>query len=328
MRVLRQFLIAFLVLVLPLAGCGGGGEQGSGIVKDVSITTEACQPKSTILEIRNTNTQEPQKIQAINFELGTNQFGPDNDNYYSIDKVTIAGTEFIPSANGSVENVIIPAGGIMDIQVTYDPKTKTKTGEDHVAFLDVFLNGPKLGIMQIKLTGKAETSLPNCGQGPAGTTRTFTVNQVQLHIKDGQNQDSSPASPLTDISDPLIITVDGTKATITKSGFPTIMIPAPGFGNVPAVLDSGTYEGTFSNGAIMIDSINLTVAGIIKVQDMKITTDELTVTQGNVSLTFAGSPLDSTGKMTVLLGGKLPSDSVLDILANGVIIAELSLTEQ
>jgi len=324
----RGFMSKKLYFILSLFGisflsaCGGGQQQVSGIFAEAQFSTEACQPKSKIVTLRNDDTQNPQRVQGVSFEMGTNE-----DKFFKIDKVTIGGTDFTPS-NEMVQDVIIPAGGVMSIQATYNPKRITPSGTRDTSYLDIFLNGPRLGIMQVRLSGEADTAAPGCGSGPSGTPHTFTVDKITVTINATSLAGGTFSNEITgsDITKPFKFTDDSGTATTLKDDFPNFNITGaalPG-GSIQVVLSDDT-NGTFDGSKLEFDPITFTAGGAISVTS-KLTTDSVSASgsQGNINLT--GSAL-SAGKMKLVFAAKL-DNPLLSTLNGGVVGFEMELTAQ
>src|SRR5262245_36594338 len=178
MKRFYRFLLC-AALISSLQACSSSSDQVSGIIAEAQFETVACQAKSKIIKIRNDNTSEPQRIYGIHFEMGTNP-----DNFFKIEKATVGSSEFTAEAN-VIKEVIIPAGGVLEVLTTYNPRAVTPAGQPHTAYMDIFLNGPKLGTLQVRLSGKAETAAPGCvGGGGSGTEHVFTVTAITVRIKD------------------------------------------------------------------------------------------------------------------------------------------------
>lgn len=303
--------------------CGGGAnEQLGGIVGEVRFNTQACVPQQKIIKIRNDDTSNPQRVMGVYFELGTNE-----KNYYKIDKVVVGGTEYQPDSNLAQE-VLIPAGGIMSVYVTYKPR-KITSGGNHLSYLDLFLNGPKLGILQIKMNGEAATAAEGCVD--TGNEKKFKVTKVQPHIQDGQNI-TVDANPITNITDGFKFSLsnDG-EVKIEKDGFPAISIPNPSGVDVKADLLDDTYVGTFTeaDGKLDFPEVEIEVAILNKTFETRLTTDTLQGSQGSVQMSLTGKPLASDGTMVVVLIAKLPTDiDQLENLKGGLFGAEIFLEEE
>src|SRR4030095_5481690 len=180
MKRILQIFVCVLFLSTLHACSGGSGDQVSGIIAEAQFETVASSDLSKLIKVRNENTSQPQRIYGIHFEMGTNP-----NNYFKIEKATAGSTEFAATANVITE-IIIPAGGVLEILTTYNPRAVTPAGQPHTAYMDIFLNGPKLGTLQVRLSGKAETAAPGCvaGGGGSGTEHVFTVNAITVRIKD------------------------------------------------------------------------------------------------------------------------------------------------
>lgn len=304
-------------------GCGGGSQkQMGGIVGEMSFSTQACVPQQKIINIRNDDTKNPQRVMGVYFELGTNA-----KSYFSIDKVVVGGTEYQASANLS-QDVLIPAGGIMSVYTTYNPQKVTSAGND-TSYLDLFLNGPKLGILQIKTTGDAPTAKEGCG---AGQKRTFTVNKATLQISmqgsafDGYNEEVQTAGDFAFL-------VDGEQATINGTdGFPTLTVhlptPVSGITDIKISLDAKTATGIFKDNKLSFDDLTLQIMSSIPVQHVKLTTDSLPITGDHGTLPLQGANLTDTGDMKVVLGTGVQDTGTLSALNGAAVGVTLELTEK
>jgi len=305
-------LIVFISFLHALfLGCNAETQLG-GIVGEVKFNTQACVPQQKIINIRNDDTTNPQRVMGVYFELGTNE-----KNVFNIKKVVVGSSEYTPE-NAIAQEVLIPAGGIMSVYTEY--KTRIPTNVPDTTYLDLFLNGPRLGILQVKLDGEAEQS-PDC---KPGESKRFRVVKVIQKIKNAQNQDVA-ANDITNVTEPFFFEVSGAKAIINKDGFPKITIPTP---RIPleADLDNGEFEGTFNEGNLEIR--NVKVKAVLTVE-VTLTTGSLTVESdlSDASLTLEGQHL-SDGKMKVVLIAKLPEVSDLGALSKGLYGAIIELEEE
>src|SRR5690606_13915817 len=85
------------------------------------------------------------------------------------------------SVGNMVQEIIIPPGGIMTVKVSYNPKVVTSGEAYHNTYLDVVLNGPKLGVMQIELRGTAATAAEGCTTD-GGNGQQFDVLAVRTTL--------------------------------------------------------------------------------------------------------------------------------------------------
>jgi hypothetical protein len=336
LKMIRNFVFIFILSSLSLA-CGRN-TQISGIIAEAQFDTVACQPKAKIINIRNQNTSEPQRVRSIYYEKGTNAFGANAEQYFKIEKAVIGNNEFLAAKPDKKdddpneiedEDMIIPAGGIMSIYTSYEPKAITQGDEGNVSYLDVFLNGLQLGTIQVRMVGKAETALPGCGSGPVGTPHNFNVTQITITIRNNSLVDSNGVIELPgETTQPFSFVENSGEATLTKNGFPDITITGsniPG-GHTSVDLDSEVM-GTSDGSQLEFSSVTLIVGGQIRVQG-KLTTESVsaTNTQAPEGIQLTGSRL-SGGNMTLVFAGKLDSD-LLQSLSGGVVGAKIELTEQ
>jgi len=289
----------------------------SGIFAEAQFSTAACQPQSKMITFRNDDTRQPQRVMGIYFELGTN-----DQNLFKLDKAEVGNNEFKATAS-MVEEIIIPPGGLMSIQTTYTPKAITPSGSRDISYLDVFLNGPRLGILQVRLSGQADTLAPGCGTGPKGQTKSFTVNKITIST-DATGIGGRSDKEITNVTDKLIITVDGTKALLTKDEFPNFSLDVPTVGSVGISLADDTLEGTTDGTNFSFDSatfsstVGLSVAG-------KMSTGHVEESNTNGALSLDGSPLSPDKKMSLVFVAKIPDAA--PSIGGGVIGAKFELTE-
>lgn len=317
-KIIYRFFSLFVACSLGITAfaCNSGStKQVGGIVGEVQFSTEACVPQQKVIKIRNDDTTNPQRVMGVYFELGTNV-----KSLFKVEKVVVGSTEYSPE-NAITQEVLIPAGGIMSVYTRYNTRKATRSPD--VSYLDFFLNGPKLGILQIKMTGEAPSAAEGCTEGES---KRFRVVKVEQKIKDGSNADVA-AEDITTITDPFILEVSGTTATISKDGFPSIPIPAPGL-VVTADLGDGEYSGSFEGGHLTIEDVEVATSAGLSVT-VTLTTESLTETNNGevVSLTIPGSPL-ADGSMKVALIAKLPEVSQLGALSHGLFGAILHLEEE
>jgi hypothetical protein len=95
------FVITFTVLTSLLSACGGGSQdQVSGIFAEAQYNTAACESKSKMITLRNDDTSQPQRVQAVSFELGTNN----NNNFNRNSNISNNG-----NGNGNGSKAVEPA---------------------------------------------------------------------------------------------------------------------------------------------------------------------------------------------------------------------------
>ncbi len=317
-------------------GCSSTPPQVSGIVAVSQIETMACQPRQKTFQIRNNNTSEPQRVQGVLFELGTN-----NDKFFKIISVTANGRSKEASSN-LVEEIILPPGGVMDVLVEYNPKetTPTEEAEFHATYLDVFLNGPKLGIMQIEIQGRAPEALPGCSN-EVGSGRTFEVVAVKT-ILSHQAIGAPVETDLdvnADVQGDFILSGEGDEVILTTGGWPTITFPLPpngvGLTELDIVLDEDSTPTDFSGSSLTFDGLTFTGGGVVTLSGLSLTTGSVTIDSAvapNVSggtITLTGSELNDQGEMTLVVAAPLTSPPVdtVENVGGGVFGLEVTLKE-
>lgn len=311
--------------MLGLVACGERVTQVSGIVAQASFETVACQPQEKTIKIRNNNTDSPQRVQGVLFELGTNP-----DRFFKI--IEVRANNNVKQAVGDlVEEIQLPPGGILEVKVAYNPKRVTTGEETHATYLDIVLNGPKLGVMQIELLGKAPTALEGCGS-TQGELQVFTVDHIKVTVKAASlpNGEFINEIPGSDIDKPFQFSVtDDGVATLTSADFPNFNITGdaiPG-GKLQVTLPDDT-EGTFDGADLIFDPIVLSGGGVINVEGT-MTTETVDVQNdaGDISLSLTGSAL-ADGKMKVVFAGKFPDNIPAPELEGGLVGAEFELSIQ
>jgi len=335
-EILKKILITCLGLAsLAAWGCSSTPPQVSGIVAVSQIETMACQPREKTFQIRNNNTSEPQRVQGVLFELGTN-----NDKFFKILSVNANGRTKEAVGN-LVEEIILPPGGVMDVVVEYNPKETTPTAEKeyHDTYLDVVLNGPKLGVMQIEIQGTAPDALPGCTNEP-GTGRTFEVTAVKTILSH-----SGLGAPVeteldvnTDVEGQLVLSGEGDDVTIRPDGWPTITFPLPEGAPIPELkilLDEETEAASLASGALQFENVTLSSPGVGVFAGLTLTTGSLTIDSSQApnvsggSLTLTGSDLNASGEMKLVIMAALtkpPVDTVENV-GGGVFGLEITLQE-
>jgi len=338
--------ISFFSLLFLSAGCASlnnrGPEQFAAIVgSPIEFETKACQLQSKEIIYRNTNNDKPQVINGIYFEGGTNE-----SNKFRIQRATIGDSQEFPAVGNVIsgdQDLVVPAGGILKINVSYITRktTNAKKGEVDTSVVDLFLRDPALGVFQFQLKGTAPEALEGCGD--RGTAQTFKVSQITITMKDKDIPGSQLVTviPSTDIKSPLTFYVDNNgKATIDGASgeFPQFNIPAPGVieGGVPINLASDFYEGTFAqNKDLDFPKVDFVAKGLLTVPAVQMTTGNVTVTAPDVlkndgtadSISLSGSPFDGN-KMTVVFAAPLPNNDNLKQLNGGAIGVKMELVKQ
>jgi hypothetical protein len=299
-RNFKKLILLFVMLLSPLAGCGGTPPQVSGIVALTTIETIACAPRKKTLKIRNTNASEPQRVQGVLFEMGTNE-----DKYFKINDVTVNGTVKKAVAN-LAEEIILPPGGTMAITVTYNPKAVTTGEEYHVTYLDLVLNGPKLGVMQIEIRGTAPTALEGCSPDLANAT-TFEVVSVTTVLDDVDLPDNPVEAPLdlnTQVEGDFKFIIDGDSVMLPAEGWPMITLKPPDTQDIPVTLSEDSPEGTFVNGVLTIEGMTLLASGI-PLPNVTLTTGTALAEAADIeggTLSRTGQAFDeATGEMTLVI---------------------------
>ena len=328
MKSLSKILVSFLFLFL--VSCGGGGasnQQMSGVIAEANFSTAVGQPVSKIVNIRNEDTAEPQRVQSLAFEQGTNPTG-----FFTISKAVIGSTEY---SGANLTNLVIHAGGTLSIYTTYNPRPDTRGNivTSAEAYISLFLNGPRLGIPQVKLNG---TTDPNSDVSVCGEEMDFKVDEVKLYVKQaGATSDPEPVS-FSDADSHfthLKIDVSGSIATISKINFPTLSFTPPGGTHPYNAAPVQNSEGVTPDAkSFNFDNFTIKVAGAIDLVG-KLTTGAASASNGGLSISKTGSPLDSSNKMTLVFTAPIPNDAVSGItearsLVGAVIAAEIKVTKQ
>ncbi len=342
----------FLLPILLISACSGTPLQLSGIVAIANLDTVACVPKAQIIQIRNSDTEQPQRVQGVHFELGTNDFdkegkkpgtlmpGEDYFHYFNVDQVTV-GNVTKAGVSNLVEEMILPPGGVMTIQVSYNPRAITQGEDYHNTYLDVVLNGPKLGVMQFELRGKALSAAPGCGE-TIGKVRPFQVLGVKTtlsHVDLGQ-------PVVTDLN--VAEAVEGNfelnelpdgKIVLTQTGWPRITFPLPEGAPIPDLsisLSSDSDPVTLgSDGKIAFEGLDFNGSNVVSLNNLKLTTDSITFTSAEApnvsggSITFTGSALNDQGEITLVVAAALtvPPVDTTEKVGGGVFGMELTLKE-
>jgi hypothetical protein len=315
---IQKFLFSFLgLMALVFAGCENRAPEISGIVAISKIETVACQPRTKTFKIRNNNDTEPQRVQGVLFELGTNE-----DKFFKILSVTVGGAKREVVGNLE-EEILLPPGGVMEVQVQYNPKETTAEGEYHDTYLDVVLNGPKMGVMQIEIDGTAPTALPGCTNDPTGG-RVFKIVSVKtvLSHKDLAAPVETDLDVKTAVDGDLIFNGEENAVKILPEGWPTITFPLPDDAPIPEiniVLNEETPTADFTSGSLKFEGVTLEGAGGAGVYPgLTLTTGSITIDSSQApnvvggSITFTGSDLDSDGEMTLVVAAALTNSAVKD----------------
>jgi hypothetical protein len=331
---IHKILLSFLGLaLLTLAACENRAPEISGIVAISNIETVACQPRTKTFKIRNNNDTDPQRVQGVLFELGTNEA-----KFFKILSVTSNGTT--KKVEGNLEEeILLPPGGVMEVKVQYNPKEVTKEGEYHATYLDVVLNGPKMGVMQIEIRGTAPTSLPDCTNDPTGG-RVFKVLAVKtvLSHKDLGAPVETDLDVNTSVEGDLILNGPENAVMILPEGWPQVTFPLPAGSQIPEiniVLSEETSTADFSSGSLKIDDVTMEAPGVGVFPGLTLTTGSITIDSSQApnvsggSITFTGSDLDSDGKMTLVVASPLtrPPVDTEPKVGGGVFGLEISLQE-
>lgn len=311
-----------------LSGCGGAPPQVSGIVAIADFETTACVPQEKTLQIRNNDTSEPQRVQGVMFEMGTN-----NDKFYKILEVSTASN--VKKVVGNLaEEVLLPPGGVLSVKVAFNPKKTTAGDERQYTYLDFILNGPKLGVMQIELRGKAETAAPGCS-ADSGNARVFQVVSLKTILNDKDltpNPSETDLDVTTQVKGDFKFNIDGEKVVLPLDGWPEITLQPPGQAAVPVKLDEDSPEGSFAGGELKIDDMTLAASGI-PVGGVTITTGTVTISAADAdggSFSLTGSTFDETsGEMTLVVATPLTNAAFSSFpIFNGAFGAEIHLKEK
>ncbi len=313
MKSLSKILVSFFILTLSACGGGGGSsaEQLSGIIAEANFATSVCEPKAKIINIRNEDTNEPQRVQRLDFESGTNERG-----FFSITKAMVGTTEY---SGANLTNIVIPAGGVLSIHSSYNPRLDTYGNivPSSTSYISLFLNGPRLGIPQVRLVGSTD---PNSDPSVCGQILKFNITSVKLTA----NTPATPTGTAQDVpitNATLQIAVSDGVAIISKTDLSTIDML--GF---PANLDDGTFEGQFDGSKINFDRVSFNIAGAIHFVG-KLTTETAEATNGSVTISKTGSAL-AAGRAKVVFAAAIPdAGAVPAAYQGGVVAVEIELQQ-
>lgn len=331
----QKILFSLLGLaLLALAGCENRAPEISGIVAISNIETVACQPRNKTFKIRNNNDTEPQRVQGVLFELGTNE-----DKFFKILSVATNGTTKKVVGNLE-EEILLSPGGVMEVKVQYNPKETTAEGEYHDTYLDVVLNGPKMGVMQIEIRGTAPTSLPGCTNDPTGG-RVFKVLAVKtvLSHKDLGAPVETDLDVATSVEGDLILNGPEDAVKILPEGWPTITFPLPDGAQIPEInilLSEETATSNFATGSLKFEDVMVEAPGVGVFPGLTLTTGSITLDSSQApnvsggSITLTGSDLDSDGKMTLVIASPLtrPPVDTEPKVGGGVFGVSLTVQEE
>jgi len=335
------------------AACGGTAPQVSGVVALANFDTTACVPQEKTLQIRNNNTDQPQRVQGVHFEFGTNDFDKDGNHpptlkegetyfqFFKVEEVSV-GNVVKQAVGGMVQEIILPAGATMTVKVSYTPKVITKGDAYHNTYLDVVLNGPKLGVMQIELRGTAATAAAGCTTDGGGNNEEFDVTAVKTtlsHKDNGSNvvTDLDPSA----VSGTLKLSKgDGDKVKIVKENWPAITFPLPAgspLAEMEIKLAEDTGEVDFADdGVLTFDGVAFSGSNVVNLTNLTLTTGAVTVGSDKApnvvggSITFTGSPLNDQGEMVLVVAAPLtvaPVDTVAKV-GGGVFGMEIHLKKK
>ena len=309
----------------------------SGIVAIANIETVACQAREKVLQIRNNDNEQPQRVQGVLFELGTNE-----KRYFKILDVTV-GNKVKAAVGNQVDEVILPPGGAMQVRVSYNPKEVTTGEDDHVTYLDVFLNGPKMGIMQVEIRGTAPQAVEGCSPGESGVFRSFQVTGVKaiLSHQDLGESVETELNVATDVQGEFALSGSEGEATLTPEGWPTIVFPLPETDPPPPLsslnilLDEEVGPVDFSSGDLVFENAVLSAPGVGVFSGLTLTTGSITITSAEApkvfggTITLTGSPLNDSGEMKLVVAAALvnPPVNTVASVGEGVFGLEITLQE-
>ncbi|MFO1462501.1 MAG: hypothetical protein U1F66_01890 [bacterium] len=347
----------FILLSLgALGACKGTPPQVSGVVAIANFETTACVPQEKTLQIRNNNTDEPQRVQGVLFELGTNDFDKEGNHpdtlkegekyfqFFKVEQVAV-GNVVKEAVKNMVTEIVLPPGGVMTVKVAYNPKVVTKGDAYHNTYLDVILNGPKLGVMQIELRGKAPTAQAGCTtDGGAGDGQEFEVTAVKTTLSHKDNG-SNVVTDL-DVNDAVTGTLilskgsaDG-KVKILTENWPAIKFPLPAgspLAEMEIKLAEDTGEADFGDdGKLSFEGVAFSGSNVVNLTGLTLTTESLTIGSDKApnvvggSINFQGSPLNDQGEMTLVVAAPLtvpPVDTVAKV-GGGVFGMEIHLKKK
>ncbi len=351
-RNLLKFFLIFLGLA-ALAACGGGAPQISGIVAVANFETTACVKAEKTIQIRNNDSEEPQRVQGVHFEFGTNDFdkegirpetleeGETYFQFFKVEEVTV-GNVVKQAVNNMVTEMILPPGGVMTVKVSYTPKVITKAETFHNTYLDIVLNGPKLGVMQIELRGKAATAAPGCTTD-GGTGQEFEVTAVKTTLSH-QDNGSNVVTDLdvaTAVSGTLKLSeVEGGKVKVLPENWPKITFPLPAGSPLTELeikLAEETGEAPFGDdGVLTFEGVAFSGSNVVNLSDLTLTTGTVTIDSSKApkvvggTISFEGSPLNDAGEMKLVVAAPLtvpPVDTVAKV-GGGVFGMEITLKKK
>ncbi|HEX5033916.1 MAG TPA: hypothetical protein VFW62_05500 [bacterium] len=339
--------------LLSLAACAGEAPQVSGVVAIANYETVACVGQQKTLQIRNNNTSEPQRIQGVHFEFGTNDFdaqgkhpetlkeGESYFQFFTVDEVSVGNT-VKQSVGNMVQEIIIPPGGIMTVKASYNPKVVTSGDGYHNTYLDVVLNGPKLGVMQIELRGKAATAAEGCTtDGGAGQEFDVLAVRTTLSHKD------LPEPVVTDlvVADAVTGTLKLTElpdgnVQILQNNWPKVTFPLPDGAPLEALeisLEQDTGQAPFGDdGSLTFEGTAFNGSSVIHLTGLKLTTGSVTIDSSQApnvhggTITFEGSPLSAEGEMKLVVAAPLlgpPLEEVAQV-GGGVFGMEITVKKK
>lgn len=118
-----------------------------------------------------------------------------------------------------------------------------------------------------------------------------------------------------------------------KDNFPTLRFTPPGSTGSYSAAPDQNFEGTTPDGkAFTFEGFTIKVQSVIPLTG-KLTTGPTSASNGSLSISKTGSPLDNTNKMTLVFSAPIPNETVANIpearsLVGAVIAAEIKVTKQ
>lgn len=335
MKKLLSF-IALVLMMMSLQACGDSS-QSTGLLFSENYTTPICTPLQKSFSVLNDNRSEAQFIEEMSIdEIAA---AGARTGYFRINQVTVGEGDRIQRYTGPrFQNILIPPGGTMSLQVTYNPRPVTlrlSTSPDPVrqisnrvvARVNMQLRNSQTATRQIGLEGFTQGG----SEASCGTTFTFNVNRIRLHVK----TPAMPADQVTEImpSTPttILMNANGEEISLSQTDFPTIAVNIPGVMPLNAQMGAdatGIYDETMRS--INYDNFTVNVSAVSFTS--KFTTSSTQDTNGDLNISLSGQAIQSTGAVRFVFVSKTPDDDLRRLgeiaapLVGGVIGFEVEAT--